>query len=242
MGPDRDFPRRASRKLIKKRKPIRASSVQYPERLREGEDVQEDVTAANGRPAQYMHKSVFSMIAAAGSKVDFNAPFDEESSESEEDPVESKPAKHGVSINDGTVKAVQKETLRNLAPERKEPRTLPILSLKTVREKTYMSQSTILPLPEESPTAGGSHKGLTPRDAPVMSKMLEAEAELSPSTSPLEVQEGCARKVEKSVAEKGPTMLVLRLKEIFGFEDSEEVISGAFNNTIRFRSSPLTKC
>ena len=245
MAPDQDSPRRVSRKLTKKRKPIRASSVQYPERLREGEDVQEDVTAANGRPAQYMHKSVFSMIAAAGSKVDFNAPYDEESSESEEDPVASESTRHGFSINDSVAKEIQRETLRNQnyddvqssemrsrGPDRRGLHALPNLSLKNITETSSISRSTILPPPEEPLITEENSKGLTPRDAPVMSKMLEAQAEFNLSTSPLEAQKGDARKIEQSVLEKGPTKLVLRLKEIFGFEEIEEVISGVLDNII----------
>lgn len=50
-----------------------------------GNDEHEDVTAAKGMPAQQMNQSVFSMIAAAGSKVDFNARFEDGSSDSEEE-------------------------------------------------------------------------------------------------------------------------------------------------------------
>jgi len=79
---------RVGRKLTKKaRPPHRLPSAHIPERLRDGDDAQEDVTApvkgAHG-PPQYMNQSVFSMIAAAGSRTDFNARFDE-SSDSEDE-------------------------------------------------------------------------------------------------------------------------------------------------------------
>lgn len=85
MAPEQDSGKKVGRKLIKKRKPQRSSSLQYPERLKVGNDEHEDVTAAKGMPAQQMNQSVFSMIAAAGSKVDFNARFEDGSSESEEE-------------------------------------------------------------------------------------------------------------------------------------------------------------
>lgn len=85
MAPEQDAGKRVGRKLIKKRKPQRSSSLQYPERLKVGNDEHEDVTAAKGMPAQQMNQSVFSMIATAGSKVDFNARFEDGSSESEEE-------------------------------------------------------------------------------------------------------------------------------------------------------------
>lgn len=85
MAPEQDSGKRVGRKLIKKRKSQRSSSLQYPERLQVGNDEHEDVTAAKGMPAQQMNQSVFSMIATAGSKVDFNARFEDGSSESEEE-------------------------------------------------------------------------------------------------------------------------------------------------------------
>lgn len=85
MALEQDSGKRLGRKLTKKRKPQRSSSLQYPERLNVGNDEHEDVTTAKGMPAQQMNQSVFSMIAAAGSKVDFNARFEDGSSDSEEE-------------------------------------------------------------------------------------------------------------------------------------------------------------
>ena len=253
MAPNQDLPRRVSRKLTKKRKPIRTSSVQFPERLREGEDAQEDVTATNGKPAQYMNQSVFSMIAAAGSKVDFNARFDEESSESEEDQIVSKPGRRtdssGHNIDAMRKDEFHEESLagtymgeeRDASSERKSFHALPKLRLNSIREKNYMSQSTILPSPQDSPTSRSSPNGITPRDAPVMSKMLEAQAELSPSTLLSETQKEELVKLEPSGQEKSPTKLVLRLKEIFEFEGTEDVISGALMLTLCSCIGPLIR-
>ncbi|KLJ12336.1 sterol 3beta-glucosyltransferase [Blastomyces silverae] len=69
----------------------RLSSSHIPDRLRMGDDEQEDMTAPPGGTAgrggrfQYMHQSVFSMIAAASSKKDFHNRFDESSDAEDED-------------------------------------------------------------------------------------------------------------------------------------------------------------
>ncbi|KAG8529246.1 uncharacterized protein KY384_005881 [Bacidia gigantensis] len=235
MSSEHDAVRRDPRKLSRRRQPIRQPSLKYPERLTEGEDVQDDVTATNGQPAQYMNQSVFSMIAAAGSKVDFHARFDEASSESEEDPVidtatlqlaSSMPTKHPVEAQntalEETVVAAKATTKHPRLGEKGGFRTLPKLNLRTVNEKTYMSQSIILPSPKDSPR---SPKGLTPRDAPVMSKMLEAQADSSLSTMLSKEQKEEAMRMHQEGARKPPSALVLRLKEIFGFEEAEEVIA-----------------
>src|SRR5205814_7893840 len=84
MAPEDELKKRTGMKLSKKKKDAR-QSVDIPERFRDGDDAQDDVTAPRGYSAQYMNQSVFSMIAAAGSKVDFHSRFDGDSSESEEE-------------------------------------------------------------------------------------------------------------------------------------------------------------
>jgi len=91
-------------KLVKRKHLHRLPSARLPERLRShGEDTQEDVTApSHGAGAsRYMNQSIFSMIAAAGSKTDFNARFDESSDSdenSEDEPIQkSAKRKSGVS-------------------------------------------------------------------------------------------------------------------------------------------------
>lgn len=237
MSPEAEPSSRAARKLTKRRKPFRASSVQYPERLKMGEDVQEDVTAARGRPAQYMNQSVFSMIAAAGSKVDFQARFDEDSSESEEEQsaTETKP-QQTVSPSLPVKQQGTSHVQHVSSPEpgrgndeamRAQGRLSSLLDMSTVQEKDYMSQSTILPSTFGPSSSQKSQQYPTPRDAPVMSKMLEAQAELSPSTLLAERPREDPNELQQSNADQRPTSLALRLKEIFGFDDPEEVISGA---------------
>jgi len=242
MAPEHDVQKRVGRKLTKKRKPVRASSVQYPERLRVGDDAHEDVTAATDKPAQYMNQSLFSMIAAAGSKTDFHARFEGEGSDSEDDQeistlpltIEEQVAtasteEHLEKEDEEAVVKAKSARRQSKSAERRGLRPLPKLKLSTAREKNYMSQSILLP-PKESLSLRESPKGVTPRDAPVMGKMLEAQAELSPAAQSSGINEGAPENLGLAEGKGGPASLATRLKEIFGFERPEEVISGVSNS------------
>lgn len=237
MAPEQDAKRRTGRKLTKKRKPQRNPSVQYPDRLKVGADVHDDVTAAKGQPAQQMNQSVFSMIAAAGSKVDFHARFEDESSDSEEEDDPST-LPYGLDMHNTDVLSYEPVS------EQRDPRAtgqklgkqqwqhtalkpLPKLNLRTIQEKNYMSESSGMPF-AELPSIS-SPASITPRDAPVMSRMLEAQAQLGASAEGLNMP-----KAESSPGKlkdrNNPSNLAIRLKEIFGFEKPEEVISGMFDD------------
>ena len=239
MAPQHDLHKMVGRKLTKKRKPLRASSVQYPARLKEGEDVQEDVTAAKGEPAQHMNQSIFSMIAAAGSKVDFNARFEEEESSDSDGETQfsacpgdgeeqSKHLRTQTLLDEQQEDSLPTEKLgwpQGKSAEHRGLRSLPKLDLRTIKEKSYMSQSLRLPSSEVLNQHVGP-TGVTPRDAPVMSMMLEAQAELIPSTPPLEMRNTGAEDSQLAVGKDAPTGLATRLMEIFGFKRPEEVVSG----------------
>lgn len=234
MAPGQELKKAPRRKLTKKRKPQRLPSVQYPDRLKEGDDVQNDVTAARGQPAQYANQSVFSMIAAAGSKADFHSRFDDESSDSEEEP-------HGGSTEVNEIdppsslrdqKAGQRRDVWERAPPGRKHmqgnhrlQSLPKLDVRTIEEKNYMSQSSLLSSADGS-SSPERLKSATPRDAPLLSRMLAAEAELGSST---ELSDSKIDDVEGTKALDGGSQhsnLATRLKEIFNFERPEEVISG----------------
>ena len=205
---------------------MRTSSVQYPDRLKEGDDVNEDVTAPKGQSGQHMNQSVFSMIAAAGSKVDFHARFEGESSDSEDDDqASSKPPiveEHLERRGDDTASRSRSKKQQEKSVEGRGFRHLPKLNLKTIKEKNYMSQSVWLPS-EKVFSDLESPQGVTPRDAPVMGKMLEAQATLSPTTELSDVENHLSED-DKDVG--SPTSLRTRLREIFGFESPEDVIAG----------------
>lgn len=223
MAPEQYSLKRVGRKLTKRRRPLRNSTVQYPERLKEGEDVHEDVTATDGKPSQNLNQSVFSMIAAAGSKVDFHARFEDDSSDSEEeDPSKAAHDAQGlVDPEQDGVPIVRQDrgTAHQKLSSNGTLRSLPKLNLRTMKEKNYMSQSNQIDSTNLlSPTSGSS--SVTPRNAPVMSMMLQAQAQLDIS------KEGLDPPREHPSQQTGLSDLVIRLKEIFGFDKPEEVISG----------------
>lgn len=232
MAPEQDK-KRTGRKLVKKRRTQRSSSLQYPERLkfRDGEDVHEDVTASKGRPPQHLNQSVFSMIAAAGSKVDFHARFEEGSSDSEEDEDlssgdknhgDSFPREHGDEKVSRSSVAPRPDHRYDEFPADRTERALPKFNLRTIQEKSCISDISQLS-PDELMSPVSSPSNMTPRNAPVMSMMLHAQAQLvssSTDTQPRAEESGILGVTVE------PSSLATRLKEIFGFEEPEEVISG----------------
>ena len=239
--------KRTGRKLVKKRMIQRNCSLQYPERLKvqKGEDVHEDVTASKGQPPQHLNQSVFSMIAAAGSKVDFHARFEEESSDSEEGEdvpsLESNPGKdlpQDSADTEADLSSVAQRTGQQYG-EFPSERTGPFMSrlnLRTIKENDCKSQSSRL-APDELTSSMSSPPSMTPRDAPVMSMMLHAQAQLVSSGTGTHPQpEGPS--TSRGRAE--PSSLAIRLKEIFGFDNPEEVISGTRESCPTFDGSLLT--
>ena len=247
MHPDEEVKRRVGRKLTKKRKVQRTPTVQYPEKLKDedGDDAHEDVAACRGRQAQYMNQSVFSMIAAAGSKVDFHSRFDDESSDSDGDSRQQQPKAPGIEreIVEGPAEKgtehVQQAMLstaefgkhRRKLSEHRLLKSLPRLNLRTHKEKDHMSMSGHLPSMEVVSPSDHSNN-TTPRDAPIMSRMLEAEAQAHLHTSALDRRDDTTAIVEDHEGDISPTSLAVRLMEIFGYAKPEEVISGMVFRTI----------
>ena len=219
-------------KLVKRRNLHRLPSARIPERLRShGEDMQEDVTApSHGAGAsRYMNQSIFSMIAAAGSKTDFNARFDESSDSdegSEDERVKrSDKRKSGVTKDAASqLKAIQeqdeKKGHKKKLSQHKLLQSLPKLSLRP-HSKTRKSPQ------DPSPPSDGGSLHSNPRDAPMMSRLLTAEAEFEADTEGVETltrQQTLPRTRDRK--ESSPaTLLAVRLMEIFGFEKPEKVVA-----------------
>lgn len=232
--------RASSGKKLQKRNipPNRIPSHQLPPRLRFSEDAQDDVTApirGSGAPAQYMNQSIFGMIAAAGSRTDFNQRFDE-SSDSEADP----PGKEQRSDRAyASKKAVKGANERQTIAEEDKPsdaktkkrlslqrltQSVPKLSLRTPKLRQP-------PLPKDSSTStddSNDEDTGDPRDAPMMSRLLTAEAKFEASEEIAGEENKSRKSLERARnrAESSPaTLLALRLKEIFGFEKPEAVVA-----------------
>jgi hypothetical protein len=93
MPSETDLKKRVGRKLTKKRREGHEATMNIPERFRDGDDADDDITAMPGNNP-YMNQSVFGMIAAAGSQVDFNARFDAQSSDEEDGDAGDEHASH----------------------------------------------------------------------------------------------------------------------------------------------------
>jgi sterol 3beta-glucosyltransferase len=232
---------RVPRKLSKRPRDRKRMSLDIPEKFKDGDDANEDVTApppGNGGP--YMNQSVFSMITAAGSTADFHSRFDDggESSESEDGEKDAH-SEVNKAAHQGAAKVVaeaNKEDLgrsdskkhRRKLSDTRMFRALPKLSLKTPKERqeaaekkrvSSMSKSTILP-----PRAGSSSR--MGGEGSAANKILAAQGQLNPSSLGKELAQHVEEEGEVDGTIEAGSDLPSRLKEIFNFADLEEVISG----------------
>src|SRR5436190_7649298 len=204
----------AARKMKKKTTSFnRLSASHIPDRFKIGDDEQEDLTAppkgSGGRDGrlQYMHQSVFSMIAAAGSKSDFHSRFDDSSDsedvgaeELERDRVQSSDRSSGLD-RDAVPLVRTEETghrdkmpLRNTEEERgrgyHRTRFSEYNSLKSIpklphrhskeKEKPFQNELSVR-REQESAHLADLHRDMSSREAPVLSRMIEAQVRFDTS-------------------------------------------------------------
>jgi sterol 3beta-glucosyltransferase len=237
---DEDIKKRVGRRLHKKRREERFSSM-FPERLRDSDDsADEQETPTQGPPMfMNMNQSIFGLIAAAGSRVDFNDRFDGMSSDEEEghetNQRETRPddlAQTSVlkvaSKGKGSRKRLSQHKLLRSLP------TLPKLLSKSKRHSSRLSA----PKEEDSEemsehSASGTSTPPTftltrhdSRQAPVMGRMLEAKAEMSSRPS-FDVDRMSS---DASGSSESPDLppLAKKLMEIFEFDEPEQVIEGSW--------------
>ena len=207
----------------------------------------------------HLNQSVFSLIAAAGSATDFHNPVHDADSASSSDAEAEEASRASSKRSDeerkgrsttrrggGTIEdqraaeaarrewkaEAAKQTWHGAADEAKSlgAKALKTSTSESRRGRDWMSQSVILP-PRRAGDAGpGSPRPLTPRDAPVMSRILEARAQLEDDHIAEEAEEAdeaaVSPKTKKEPGEgKAQVSLKMRLKEIFGFETAEDVLS-----------------
>ena len=229
----------------KEKKPSRASSVQYPERLDVGEDANEDVAAFKGDHAEAANQTFFSMITKAGSNTDFHRRFDDESSDSDEDapyPAHQTSSRHVIPTKINPPIA-DEQKMAGVVSEQSSSRSDSQTSLHVNRSRLEvqrlhvetaelddpMSHSMLLPprQPEElQEEVQESPKRFNPRTAPVMSQMLEAQADLLASDHISDKLKSDAAASDTSDRKTIRKSLPEQLKEIFGFEGPEDVVAG----------------
>ena len=224
----------------------RLPSYQVPERLRYGDDAQEDAAApakgASIAAPQYMNQSIFSMIAAAGSNTNFNQRF-EDSSDSELDqesgtgsPTLPNPnplvSNAGRPQDEGRYrKSIEQErrgrTEDRHSRKRSENRllqSLPKLHLRTSRQSTPSGFDAKGNSEEQAIPPPSSPSSMVTRDAPVMSRMIEAQAQFNALDADVTNRVDSSLRRERTNSSPD-TLLAIRLMEIFGFEQPEKVLS-----------------
>lgn len=227
MSLEEEFKKRVARKLTKRRKERHRATIDMPERFRDGEDADEDCTAPQGANA-YMNQSVFGMIAAAGSQVDFNARFDAISSDDEEGPAQRSPRIPESQRDKASQDEATTSTKGGHSRRRSDYAAIQAPEASSRSKSTSRTPSVAPPPALELPSGPSSpevpaHRLLS-GDASVMKRMLEARAELSTRAS-----FDMPRPTEESIhgLEDGASeSLAKRLMEIFGFDSPEPVLSG----------------
>ncbi|CAL5870289.1 uncharacterized protein PFLUO_LOCUS4524 [Penicillium psychrofluorescens] len=230
-----DDKRRADRRLSASMKSAPANrriADRLPERFKDGDDAQVDFTApprgmgSRDGNVHYMQQSLFSMIAAVGSRSDFHARFDESSDsdgEAEEQPPKESPS-------------------TPVPPERTpEESILPTdIEGRGRRHRRTISDNRLLPKlsklglknrANESPTRSGSSvvvsprrtRSMTPRAAPVLSRMVEAQTRFD-TTSSTTTSPTRSSKPPQDRPPSSSSALSTRLMQMFGFETPEKVL------------------
>lgn len=240
---------RSSRRLTKKRrdseKEPRRLSLDVPERFKDGDDAEVDVTAPKRNHTMSMNQSIFSMIARAGqqSQTDLATMQEVDSGDSDDEGRKRQPYRSldGAarlsrlsSANDFQRRTDdlqdeqhrQGKQHRRVLSEHKLLRSLPKLkSRKDARQEGQsmdrMSSSQLLPPrppPQESPTVTLNEK-----------PKAKSKSTASEGTQIEKVKSSGRRSRHGSsvsaIQAATPITLARRIQQIFGFEDVEEVIS-----------------
>lgn len=231
--------RRPGRKLTKKKREPGKISMDIPERFKHDDDEEDqDELELTRNNSAFMHQSIFGVIAAAQSKTDVQSVLQESGSDTEDDQVddprqakgvEQKPAypdTHPSSSPDHPVSRRKRFT------EHKLLRSLPGIKSKPSGIKSGSSST-----PQRTSSARNSPASSAvpaipsplSRDAPVMSQMLQARANVEDLySSEATLKGGRSKDADMSASQtshKAPLALPEALKEIFQFDEPEEVIS-----------------
>ncbi|KAJ2990972.1 hypothetical protein NUW58_g2700 [Xylaria curta] len=252
--------RRLSRKIRKKNSEGRRPTTEFPDRFKDlRDDADEDVLppTQGSNIFMNMNQSIFGLIAAAGSNVDFNDRFEGQSSDEDnnDDEEGSDNAKGKGKRKSEQRDQVARSTILKKSSSSNEKDTvdkkqrrglsrhllhsLPQLSRHPTRSLNMRPKSKPPQAPEPSDQADGVTSTLPTAESssptieanmvdhgerlpPVMSRILEARAEMS--SRPSFDLEGLSRDQHIDGDETGPSALARKLKEIFEFDHPEEVI------------------
>lgn len=236
--------------------------MDFPEQLqqKDGDEEQEEdvlpIGLGNGNHSfMNLNQSIFGLLAAAGPKVDFHDRFEGHSSEEEEADDSGDDGARSKRKEDATTGKLAKTTVlkqpasntskrhRRKFSDSKLMKSVPILSkLSTKSRSKKESKEHVSQIQEESEpesSAGDGQVNEESRLAPMMSRMLDARAEMSARPSFDIERRSIDRKGDSSeTTDPGPSELSKRLQKIFEFEEPEELISGW---TLSLQSSVWTE-
>lgn len=248
---DRDrMSRRLSRRRRDSRREARGLSLDMPERFKDGDDAQEDVTAPKWNNATSMNQSLFSMIARAGqqSQTDLGTMQEADSGDSEDE--SKRKASHRdldgaarlsrlSSANDfqstkdeSHEVAVPKDKHRRTLSENRLLRSLPKLNMSGRKEArseskrtNQMSSSQFLP-----PNPASSRPPVTSNENP--SEIRDSDTTKAPAGEETRIEKGKGRGPKSRPGStagldktNAPETLAKRIQQIFEFDEVEEVIS-----------------
>ncbi|KAI1148161.1 glycosyltransferase family 1 protein [Nemania diffusa] len=250
--------RRLSRRILKRHSEGRRPTLDFPDRFRDLRvDADEDVRPPSQGPSMLMNmnQSIFGLIAAAGSTVDFNDRFEGQSSDEDDnnehgnggDAKEKGKRRQREQIANTTILQKSSPSKEKDTTDEKHRRRIPRQLLQSLPQlprlaTRSLSQRSKPPKPPHpAGTSDPDHGTPTPpvadpqspiteanttdqgeRLAPVMSRMLDARAEMS--SRPSFDLEGLSRDLQAAGDETGPSALARKLKEIFEFDQLEEVV------------------
>ncbi|KAK7552504.1 hypothetical protein IWX46DRAFT_632352 [Phyllosticta citricarpa] len=225
------------RRTTRKPREPRRISFEIPERLRHGDDEDEDVSAPKSNDPRYTHRSVFDLITKAGSIANLKSRFThDELSESEDEDVlwTKRSGDHPRDLpTDGASdpKAQPPDSShrkhRTALSNSKILRPITKLRFKSSKGRSStasedpMSSSQILP---ERP-AVADQEATNKEDEQSMSRQMRAKAGLEASALGSDLRKVHSSFGGDSSPDKGSEELSQRLMEIFQLSEPEEVIS-----------------
>ncbi|KEY74708.1 hypothetical protein S7711_05459 [Stachybotrys chartarum IBT 7711] len=230
--------RRVANRLQKRKHQGSPQTPGLPEPLQDSdEDEADDGASSQGPPVFFnMNQSIFGLIAAAGSKVDFTNRFDGDSSSDDESPEPSVKPKPGLpqDLSQTTILEPPKKEkkhghIRKISGSKllKSLPSLPKRRSKSKREPSKLS----IPIEDPSESSDAPDIPMPPflppnsernRPPPVMSRMLEAKAEMASRPS-FDIERFSGEHSRPGVGGDS-SLLAQRLMEIFEFDEPEKVI------------------
>ncbi|EJP71037.1 autophagy protein 26 [Beauveria bassiana ARSEF 2860] len=226
---------RGPHKVSTRARGLSSSTPDLPEPLQDSDDSGDEAHAqVTANPMSVnMNQSIFGLIAAAGSRVDFHTRFDGNSSD-EDDGSKDLPSGLPTTSQTTVLRPDSRKHKKTLSKHRllKSFATLPRLKSKSKREPSTLSQpdrftDELCQSSDASETpASPSTETMAPmaRRPSVMSRMLQARAEMS-SRSSFDIERRPSTDIPQSQDDDDEASpLARRLMEIFDFSEPEQVI------------------